>query len=132
VEPVTLEADLAVRKAKPLKGLVEQVMIVDLDRHRSCGDVQDGGELVLGHPVDRDTGELGLGDDLVGNLRSCSSRCRVMFDELVARFSSDERATPGEWTRSNQHKRVRQIPIKVSQNGHDSGAPYHRQSLPPP
>ena len=39
-----------------------------------------------------------------------------MSDELVARFSGDERATPGE-TRSNQHKRVRQIPTKVSQTG---------------
>jgi cytochrome P450 len=42
---------------------------------------------------------------------------RVVFEELLPRFGSVERAGPVEWTRSNRHTGIRSMPLRLSATG---------------
>jgi cytochrome P450 len=42
---------------------------------------------------------------------------RVVFEELLPRFASIERAGPVEWTRSNRHTGIRSMPLRLSATG---------------
>jgi cytochrome P450 len=39
---------------------------------------------------------------------------RVMYEELLARFSRIERAGDIEWTRSNRHTGIRHLPLTLT------------------
>jgi cytochrome P450 len=39
---------------------------------------------------------------------------RVMFEEVLPRFSTYELAAPVEWTRSNRHSGIRHLPVRLT------------------
>jgi cytochrome P450 len=48
---------------------------------------------------------------------------RVMFEELLPRFSRYELVQPAEWTRSNRHTGLRHLVLRLGRDGHEKAPP---------
>ena len=70
----------------------------------STGEPTEGGAYLLEYAAE----QIGLGADLA------RLEMRVMFEELLARFSTYELVEPVGWTRSNRHTGIRHLILQVT------------------